>query len=201
MCGAAAGNRGVRVLWFLAVTSCARQFFFVKPFQIFWRWPKLSIAFWRKNYYPLSAYSLLLLAFTCCNSSAAYTIPPSMPPRSLVASSAHPIENKLTNHAIFLTKLRFQRMHRRPDAINRQLTWFIPRIFTSVDSIDLGGCADASVITSIDSNVLVGAIPVMSRWAEPAQNLGGESQYWNEQQTYINQPYNIHFIWVIGVGW
>ena len=86
-----------------------------------------------------------------------------MPPRSLVASSAHPIENKLTNHAIFLTKLRFQRIHRRPDAINRQPTWFIPRIFTSVDSIDLGGCAGALVVISIDSNVLVGVVTAMSR--------------------------------------
>jgi len=72
-------------------------------------------------------------------------------------------------------------MHHRPDAINGQPTRFIPRIFTSVDSIDLGGCSGASVVTSIDSNVLVGDIPAMSRPAEPAQNPGGESQYWNEQ--------------------
>ena len=82
---------------------------------------------------------------------------------SLVVSSATPEKNKLQNHAIFLTKLRFQRIHRRPVAINRQPTWLIPRIFTSVDSIDLGGCSGASVATSIDRNVLVGVIPAMSR--------------------------------------
>ena len=68
----------------------------------------------------------------------------------------------MQNQPILSTKLRFQRMHHRHDAVNGQPTRFIPRIFTSVDSIDLGGCSDASLVTSIDSNVLVGAIPAMS---------------------------------------
>ena len=86
-----------------------------------------------------------------------------MRPKSLVVSSAHPVEILLPNQPILVTKLRFQRMHRHLDATNRQPTWFIPRIFTSVDSIDLGGCSGASVATLIDSNVLVDIIPAMSR--------------------------------------
>ena len=82
---------------------------------------------------------------------------------SFIVSSAIPVEIKLPNHAIFLTNLRFQRIHLRPDAIIRQPAWFIPRIFTSVDSIDLGGCSGASVVTSSGSNVLISDIPAMSR--------------------------------------